>query len=58
MGPRDGNGPPRLGSGDAGVFLTGRLLCAVCGASGAAAVFEVATGNNCVNPSTKTNLSC
>lgn len=60
MGPRFGSGPPRLGNGEAGVFLTGSVLCAVGGAIGedAVAVFEVATGNRCVNPSTKTNLSC
>lgn len=60
MGPRDGSGPPRFGSGEAGVFLMGSVLCVVCGAigDGAVAVFEVATGNKCVNPSTKTNLFC
>lgn len=60
MGPRDGRGPPRLGNGETGLFLTGSVLCAVGGAiaDGAVAVFDVATGNRCVNPSTKTNLSC
>jgi hypothetical protein len=57
-GPLDGNGP-RLGTGVAGVFLTGRLLCVLCGTTSFAVLSPVASpSNNLVNPSTKTNLSC
>jgi hypothetical protein len=59
IGPRDGSGPPRLGSGEAGVFLTGRLLCVLCGATSFALSSPVpSTENSLVNPSTKTNFSC
>jgi hypothetical protein len=56
-GPLDGNGP-RLGNGEAGVFLTGKLLCVLCGTTSFAVFPAPSPSNSFVNPSTKTNLSC